>query len=192
MGFIARRIAKRSQQYKNVDEYLKELWRPLMAWVYAIVVLFDFMIAPILLGIYCAVFKQPYIEWKSLTIQGGGMFHIAMGAVIGVSSYGHSQEKINGAVDNGTVPSMPAWTPPIPPTVAAYNNNPPGNTMGTYPLPPTVAAYNNNPPGNTMGTYPPGTAVTPSSAPMPVQPEPDLPSNTDVVSKPIPKAKKIS
>ena len=108
MGLIARRVAKRSAKYKSVDDYLKDLWRPLMAWVYAIVVLFDFMIAPIMLGVYCAVFRQPYIEWHSLTIQGGGMFHIAMGAVIGVSSYSHSQEKINSAPDPSAMPVM-SW-----------------------------------------------------------------------------------
>ena len=108
MGLIARRVAKRAKQYKSVDDYLKDLWRPLIAWVYAIIVLFDFMIAPIMLGVYCAAFRQPYIEWHSLTIQGGGMFHIAMGAVIGVSSYGHSQEKINTAPDPSGMPGM-SW-----------------------------------------------------------------------------------
>ena len=108
MGLIARRVAKRAKQYKSVDDYLKDLWRPLIAWVYAIIVLFDFMIAPIMLGVYCAAFRQPYIEWHSLTIQGGGMFHIAMGAVIGVSSYSHSQEKINCAPDPSGMPGM-SW-----------------------------------------------------------------------------------
>ena len=108
MGLIARRVAKRAKQYKSVDDYLKDLWRPLIAWVYAIIVLFDFMIAPIMLGVYCAAFRQPYIEWHSLTIQGGGMFHIAMGAVIGVSSYSHSQEKINSAPDPSGMPGM-SW-----------------------------------------------------------------------------------
>ena len=130
MGFVSRRIAKRAEQYKSVDDYLKDLWRPLMAWVYAVVVLFDFMIAPIMLGIYCAVFRQPYIEWKSLTIQGGGMFHIAMGAVIGVSSYSHSQEKINGAPggDSG-MPGMPAW-PSNTPGSPGYTGNAPASGGG--------------------------------------------------------------
>mgnify|MGYP003327834405 CR=1 FL=1 len=109
MGFIARR----AQKYKSVDNYLKELWRPLMAWNYAIIVLFDFMLAPIGLGIYTAVTKQPYIQWQPLTIQGGGLFHIAMGAVIGVSAWSRGQEKINGTdapwdpskIDNTPIPN---------------------------------------------------------------------------------------
>lgn len=100
-------IARRAEKYKSVDGYLKELWRPLMAWNYAIIVLFDFMLGPILLGIYSVATHQPYIQWQPLTIQGGGMFHIAMGAVIGVSAWSRGQEKINGT-DTGGMPGMPS------------------------------------------------------------------------------------
>jgi hypothetical protein len=31
-----------------------------------------------------------------LTLQGAGLYHIAMGAVLGVAAYGRSQEKISG------------------------------------------------------------------------------------------------
>ena len=103
MGFIARRAEK----YKSVDGYLKELWRPLMAWNYAIIVLFDFMLAPVLLGVYSVVSHQSYIQWQPLTIQGGGMFHIAMGAVIGVSAWSRGQEKITGT-EGAAMPSMPS------------------------------------------------------------------------------------
>ena len=129
MGFIARRAEK----YKSVDGYLKELWRPLMAWNYAIIVLFDFMLGPILLGIYSVTTHQPYIQWQPLTIQGGGMFHIAMGAVIGVSAWSRGQEKINGT-DSGAMPSswdpnaktgpvIPAYVPPAQPQ--QFNTQPP-------------------------------------------------------------------
>ena len=121
-------IARRAQKYKSVDNYLKELWRPLMAWNYAIIVLFDFMLAPIGLSIYTVITKQPYIQWQPLTIQGGGMFHIAMGAVIGVSAWSRGKEKLNGSEgaeepafsmptswDPSTVksgPVLPAYAPP--------------------------------------------------------------------------------
>lgn len=100
-------IARRAEKYKSVDGYLKELWRPLMAWNYAIIVLFDFMLGPILLGIYSVATHQPYIQWQPLTIQGGGMFHIAMGAVIGVSAWSRGQEKISGS-EGGGMPGMPS------------------------------------------------------------------------------------
>lgn len=86
-------IDKRKKRYKSVDNYLKELWRPMMAWFYAIIVLFDFLVAPILLGIYTINTKQNYIPWQPLTIQGGGMFHVAMGAVLGISAWSRGREK---------------------------------------------------------------------------------------------------
>ena len=47
--------------------------------------------------------------WTPLTLQGGGLYHIAMGAIIGVSAYGRTQEKLNGA-NNGGI-SLPEAAP---------------------------------------------------------------------------------
>jgi len=33
-------------------------------------------------------------QWNPITLYGAGFFHIAMGAVLGITSYGRSQEKI--------------------------------------------------------------------------------------------------
>jgi hypothetical protein len=68
-------------------------WRPAMAWQWLVVCLFDFMIAPILLGIY-SYYTGTYQQWDPLTIRGGGLYHVAMGAVVGVSVWGRSAEKI--------------------------------------------------------------------------------------------------
>jgi hypothetical protein len=35
-----------------------------------------------------------FTQWNPLTLQGAGFFHIAMGAVLGISAYGRTQEKI--------------------------------------------------------------------------------------------------
>ena len=35
-------------------------------------------------------------QWSPLTLQGAGLYHIAMGAVLGLAAYGRSQEKIAG------------------------------------------------------------------------------------------------
>jgi hypothetical protein len=167
MGFIARRVAKRAEQYKSVDDYLKDLWRPLMAWVYAVAVMFDFVLAPILLGIYTIATGQKYIQWQPLTIQGGGMFHIAMGAVIGVSSYSHSQEKISGADGGATnggsnFPSLPSsWDPatvktgPLMPAYVPPPDDP--APAPVYAPAPAAAPYT-----------PPAAAPAPAPAPAPV------------------------
>jgi hypothetical protein len=35
-------------------------------------------------------------QWLPITLQGGGLYHIALGAILGVAAYGRSQEKIAG------------------------------------------------------------------------------------------------
>ena len=66
-----------------------------MAWQYMAVCLFDFILAPIFLGIYAFYTKTPYIAWVPLSLQGGGLYHLAMGAVVGVTSYAKSQERVS-------------------------------------------------------------------------------------------------
>ena len=40
-------------------------------------------------------------QWNPLTLQGAGLFHIAMGAVLGIAAFGRTQEKLNGANNGG-------------------------------------------------------------------------------------------
>ena len=54
--------------------------------------------------------NQP--PWQPISLQGAGLFHIAMGAVLGIAAYGRTKEKIEGAsnVDTavGGAPAGPA------------------------------------------------------------------------------------
>lgn len=78
----------------NTD-WMNTKWRPAMGWVYLIVCLCDFVIFPILWSLLQVLSKgQVTSQWGPLSIQGGGLFHIAMGAVIGVAAYGRTQEKL--------------------------------------------------------------------------------------------------
>ena len=55
---------------------------------------------------------QPLItQWSPLTLQGAGLFHIAMGAVLGIAAFGRTQEKLAGAAVNPTAPGVPLPTP---------------------------------------------------------------------------------
>jgi len=78
---------------KKEEHWTKSYWRPAMGWSYMMICLFDFMLAPIFFGILSAVTKMPMIAWKSLTLAEGGLFHLAMGAVLGISAFGRTQEK---------------------------------------------------------------------------------------------------
>lgn len=86
----------------NSDEWMQRTWRPMMAMLYMTVCGFDFIIAPILWSILQA--KSNGIitnQWLPLTLQGGGLFHLAMGAVLGISAYGRTQEKLSGVTTSG-------------------------------------------------------------------------------------------
>ena len=92
---------KKNKQHTHLFEmHFHDAWRPALAWIYVFINLFDFLAAPILLSIYTFHTKQSYIPWQPLTVQGGGIFHLAMGAVLGVTSWGKSQEKLGGVYNN--------------------------------------------------------------------------------------------
>jgi hypothetical protein len=67
-----------------------------MGWLYLAVCAFDFVIFPILWNFAQATYLKTVVftQWNPLTLQGAGFFHIAMGAVLGVTAYGRTKEKI--------------------------------------------------------------------------------------------------
>lgn len=111
---------RRGPRTRETDEsWWKDHWRPFMAWSYGIVCLWDFMLAPIFFAWYSHHTGTPLVTWVPLTTTGGGLYHVAMGAIIGVTSYGRSQEKvsnINASSNFQPIPAVP--TVPAMPTVA--------------------------------------------------------------------------
>lgn len=65
-----------------------------MAWQYLVVCLFDFLFAPILTGWYAWFAKVPYEAWKPITMSEGGFYHMAMGAIVGITAWTRGNEKI--------------------------------------------------------------------------------------------------
>ena len=77
--------------------FINSKWRPMMAVIYMITCTTDFVVFPILWSLLQAVFHGSVTsQWSPLTLQGAGLYHIAMGAVLGLAAYGRSQEKIAG------------------------------------------------------------------------------------------------
>lgn len=75
--------------------WIRSRWRPLMAIVYMIIVIFDFIVAPIfwsLIQYYGG--GVVYQQWVPLTLSAGGLFHVSLGAILGVSAFTRGQEKI--------------------------------------------------------------------------------------------------
>lgn len=83
---------------KNTNEdWLNRKWRPAMGWSYLVVCLFDFVLGPVLWSIVQAAYHgKVELEWSPLTLQGAGLYHIAMGAILGITAYGRTKEKIEG------------------------------------------------------------------------------------------------
>lgn len=65
-----------------------------MAYQYLAVCLFDFIVAPILTGVLSVITGTPYVQWKPLTLEISGFYHLSMGVIIGIASYSRGQEKI--------------------------------------------------------------------------------------------------
>ena len=81
----------------NTD-WINKKWRPAMGWVYMATCTADFVVFPILWSVLQALSKGNVTsQWQPLTLQGAGLYHIAMGAVLGIAAYGRTKEKIEGA-----------------------------------------------------------------------------------------------
>ena len=101
-------------------KWMQNLWRPAMGWMYMLICLLDMAIFPVLWSLLQAMMHQPITQWNPLTLQGAGLFHIAMGAVLGIAAFGRTQEKLAGTAANPTA------------TVTTQNMNMAGNTAGGY------------------------------------------------------------
>lgn len=81
----------------NTD-WINKKWRPAMGWMYMLTCTVDFVLFPVLWSLLQAMSKgQVTSQWQPLTLQGAGLYHIAMGAVLGIAAYGRTKEKLEGA-----------------------------------------------------------------------------------------------
>jgi hypothetical protein len=86
------------------EDWMQNKWRPAMGWMYMAVCVFDFILAPVFWSIIqlweTEAANDAFRQWVPLTLQSGGFFHIAMGAVLGISAFGRTKEK-TAAIENG-------------------------------------------------------------------------------------------
>jgi hypothetical protein len=139
-------MAKKIQQEK--EDWMNSKWRPMMGWMYMVVCSFDFVLAPILWSLLQS-FSQGSVQtqWQPLTLQGAGLFHIAMGAVLGIAAYGRTQEKLGGANNGGISLPSNVGTTYTPPPVVPQPTAPVPSSFSTAP----ATAYT---PAPSWGTTP--------------------------------------
>lgn len=82
---------------KDSQDWVNKKWRPVMGWVYMMTCTSDFVIFPVLWSVLQTVQGgQVTSQWNPITLQGAGLYHIAMGAVLGIAAYGRTKEKVEG------------------------------------------------------------------------------------------------
>lgn len=97
---------------------LTDKWRPMMGWTYMATCVFDFIIGPVTYNILQFLNPGQHVEmWQAITLQGGGLYHLSMGAVLGISAYGRTQEKLTGTASTPEAPA-PAPAPVMAPAPA--------------------------------------------------------------------------
>jgi hypothetical protein len=77
------------------EDFMTSKWRPMMAISYMAICLFDFMVGPILYNVLQYMNPGQHLEmWQAVTLQGGGLYHLSMGAIIGITAFGRTKEKM--------------------------------------------------------------------------------------------------
>lgn len=101
---MSEEIKSASEQKK--EDWMNSKWRPMMGWMYMVVCTMDMVIFPILWSLLQTLTHTQITQWNPLTLQGAGLFHIAMGAVLGLAAWGRTQEKLGGANNGGIQPVL--------------------------------------------------------------------------------------
>ena len=82
---------------QGATDWINKKMRPMMGWIYMLTCTCDFVLFPVLWSLLQALSKgQVTSQWQPLTLQGAGLYHIAMGAVLGIAAYGRTKEKVAG------------------------------------------------------------------------------------------------
>ena len=95
----------------NFNLGLHNYWRDYLALVYIIICLFDFVVGATWWNLsiqsmfldcvardvgQAICFQNAPPPWTPYTLNNGGMFHIAMGAILGAAAWKRGEEKKNG------------------------------------------------------------------------------------------------
>ena len=85
-----------AENAKQNEDWMAKKWRPAMGWCYMVICVLDMAIFPIMWSVAQVMVKMPLTQWNPLTLQGAGLFHLAMGAVLGIAAWSRGQEKMAG------------------------------------------------------------------------------------------------
>lgn len=95
-----RKLLNSQLQITN-EGWVQSYWRPILAWQYIVVSLFDFLIFPLLTMVlplygHTIGLSIQYSQWQPLTLQVAGFYHVSMAAILGVAAWtrGRTQQSL--------------------------------------------------------------------------------------------------
>ena len=87
----------------TINKIIQQYWRDWAALVYLFICIVDIFIAPLLWNIGMTMMdneiKMNTSRWAPLTLQGGAMFHLSFGAILGATSFNRHKEMSSGNND---------------------------------------------------------------------------------------------
>lgn len=97
-------VAKKPRSPRHTMErrdWMRETWRPYMAYVYAAICIADFVVFPIFWTVIQALYSGTVeVQWKPITLEGAGLIHLAFGSILGVAAWSRNIEKKNSEKSN--------------------------------------------------------------------------------------------
>lgn len=80
------------------EDWMTAKWRPMMAVTYMIINICDFILFPIMFTLVqfweTSSANDAFRQWEPMTLQYGGLIHLAFGAILGISAWTRGQEKV--------------------------------------------------------------------------------------------------
>lgn len=110
-------VVQNNQVQDHLEHGFKKFWRPVAAYIYLAICMFDFVGMPVYVTylneqvnteafaeirqlqdkeVKLAALEQLDLgksSWEPLTLAGGGLFHLSFGAILGISAFTRGQEK---------------------------------------------------------------------------------------------------
>jgi hypothetical protein len=150
-------VKEKSDSEKKKEDWMNNKWRPMMGWMYMAVCMADFVLFPVLWSLVQVVGDgKVETQWSPITLQGAGLFHMAMGAILGIAAFGRTQEKIAGA-NNGGASNFGSTSP----STGGFG----GQSFGTPAPTPVQSSFGGAPLGNnSMSTAPSFGSTTPATS----------------------------
>jgi hypothetical protein len=148
-----------SDSEKKKEDWMNNKWRPMMGWMYMAVCMADFVLFPVLWGVLQTMGGgRVETQWMPITLQGAGLFHMAMGAILGIAAFGRTQEKIAGANNGGAaLPSTPSFSAP------------PSSPAPSFSAPKPTPSF--SAPTSTASPFAAAPSTSSTGKPMPMQPD---------------------